>query len=139
MVWIYKILFILAGLLLLLCGCAKKAPVGTHESFASQHAFISKCDAPIVSIDGRPTAAPLYEVSLEPGRHVLTVEYPTLLSLYHCTFEVNFEAGEKYEIVDRSDRYPVFLNRLEKGTLFTTRVEKIPPCECTKIKSRDDS
>ena len=144
MVWIYTIRLILAGffiagLLLLPCGCAKKAPVGTHESFAGQPAVISRCDVPIVSIDGRPASEPLYQVSLEPGRHVLIVTYPTLLALYHCTFEVAFEAGQTYEIIERSDRYPVFLNRLKKGTLVTTRLEKFPPRECTKIKSRDDS
>ncbi len=73
-----------------------------------------------------------YEVSLEPGRHILIVEYPTLLAIYHCTFEVDFEAGQTYEITDRSDRHPVFLNRLKRGTLFTTRLDKFPPQECTK-------
>ena len=124
--------FFIAGLMLLPNGCTKKAPIGTHESFAVQPVAILKCDAPIVSIDGQPTAAPIYDVSLEPGRHVLIVEYPTLLTNYHCTFEVAFEAGQTYEITDRSDRYPVFLNRLKKGTLITTRLEKFPPRECTK-------
>ena len=131
--------FFIAGLMLLPNGCAKKAPVGTHDSFAVQPAAILKCDAPIVSIDGQPASEPLYEVSLEPGRHVLIVEYPTLLAIYRCTFEVAFEAGQTYEITDRSDRHPVFLNRLKRGTLFTTRLEKFPPRECTKIKIRDDS
>ena len=131
--------FFIAGLMLLPNGCVKKAPVGTHDSFTVKPASILKCDAPIVSIDGQPAAAPIYEVSLEPGRHVLIVEYPTLLALYHCTFEIAFEAGQPYEITDRSDRYPVFLNRLKRGTLFTTRLEKFPPRECTKIKIRDDS
>ena len=143
-VWIYTKRFILArffiaGLLLLHCGCADKTPVGTHGSFGVQPAAILKCDAPIVSIDGQPTSAPLYEVSLAPGRHVLIVEYPTLLSLYHCTFEVDFEAGQTYEINDRSDRYPVFLNRLKKGMIFTTRLERFPPQGCTRIEGRDDS
>ena len=131
--------FLIGGLILSTCGCAKKTPVGTYESVAGQPAVISICEAPIVSIDGRPTATQLYTVSLEPGHHVLIVEYPTLLSLYHCTFEVVFEAGQTYEITDRPDRYPVFLNRLKKGTLFTTRLEKFPPRECTKIESREDS
>ena len=128
----------IGGLILSTCGCVKKTPVGTHESVTGQPAVISKCDAPVVSIDGWPTTTPLYAVSLEPGPHVLIVEYPTLLSLYHCTFEVTFEAGQMYEITDRPDRYPVFLNRLKKGTLFTTRLEKFPPRECKKLGSGED-
>jgi hypothetical protein len=123
----------------MLHGCAKKTPVAAQGSFGDQRAVISRSDLPIVSIDGRPSSGPLYEVSLEPGPHVLIAEYPTLLTLYHCTFEVVLEAGQTYEIIERSDRYPVFLNRLKKGTFFTTRLEKFPPRECMKIKKHDDS
>ena len=128
-----------AGLLLILGGCVQKVPVNAKESIADQPAVISRCDVPIVSVDGRPSTEPIYELSLEPGSHVLVAEYPTLLALYHCTFEVALEAGEIYEVVERPDQYPVFLNRIKKGRFFTTRLEKFPPQECTKIKRRDDS
>ena len=130
--------FLAAGLLSLPFGCAKKTPVAAQESLADQSAVISRCDVPIVSIDGQPSSGPLYKARLEPGPHVLMVEYPTLLTLYHCTFEVVFDAGQKYEIIERPDRYPVFLNRIKKGRLLTTRLEKFPPRECTKIKEHDD-
>ena len=123
-----------AGLLSMLCGCAKKVPGKIQEPIVDQPAVISRCDVPIVSIDGRPSSEPLYMLSLEPSPHVLVAEYPTLLALYHCTFEVALEAGQTYEIVERSDQYPVFLNRIRKGRFFTTRLEKFPPRECTKIK-----
>lgn len=128
-----------AGLLFLICACAKNKPGAAQEPVADQFAVISRCAVPIISIDGQPLSVPLYKASLEAGYHVLIVEYPTLLARYHCTFEVVFEAEQKYEIIERSDRYPVFLNRIKKSTLFTTRLEKFPPRECTKIKALDDS
>lgn len=130
--WIFPAL-LAAGLLLLHFGCARKSPVAKQEPFDRQGALISRLDVPIVSIDGQASAGPLSEVRLEPGFHELIVKYPTLLAIYHCTFEAVFDAGQTYEIIERSDRYPVFLNRIKKGTLLTTRLEKIPPRECTKI------
>ena len=79
---------------------------------------------------------------LGPGSHVLVVWYPTVVANYRCTFEVEFEAGQSYEIIERSDRFPVFLNRMEEGILFSLlsrRVERFPPRECTKIKEADES
>ena len=123
-----------AGLLVIVGSCAQNVPINAKESIAGQPAVISRCDVPIVSVDGQPSSEPIYELSLEPGPHVLVAEYPTLLAPYHCTFEVALEAGQIYEIVERPDQYPVFLNRIKKGRVFTTRLEKFPPRECIKIK-----
>ena len=131
--------FLVVSLLAGLCGCTKNTPAVQQGSYDDPRAIITRIDVPIVSIDGRPSPKPMHEISLDPGHHVLAVEYPTLLALYHCTFEVVLEAGQTYEIIQRFDRYPVFLNRIKQNRVFTTRLEKFPPRECTKIEKNGGS
>ena len=96
----------------------------------------------ILSIDDVEFSEPKWEASLEPGPHSLIVWYPTVVANYRCTFEIEVEAGQSYEIIERSDRFPVFFNRMEEGILFSLlsrRLERFPPLECTKIKGADES
>lgn len=136
----FALLILLAtGYLLLFCGCAVKGPVRAEKSSFDELAHIYRSEVPIISIDGRECSEPLYKVSLEPGLRLIIVEYRTVLARYHCTFHMVLEAGKTYEIIKRSDSFPVFLNRIKKGTIFTRRPERHPPSECTRRKSANDS
>ena len=96
-------------------------------------AWIESNVAYMLAIDGQTLPEPLYEADLEPGSHRLVVEYPTVLARYQCTFELHFETGQSYEIIARPDRFPVFVNRLQKSALFTSRSEKHAPEQCRVV------
>ena len=130
--------FLTAGVFILLLGCASKEPV---KPSAEQLVHI-RSEVRILSIDDVEFSEPMWEANLEPGPHSLIVWYPTVVANYRCTFEIEVEAGQSYEIIERSDRFPVFFNRMEEGILFSLlsrRVERFPPRECTKIKRDDES
>jgi len=136
--WVRKIGIALPGLLaaclfVLLCGCAAKEPVTTS---ADQLSHI-RSEVRILFIDEEEYSEPKWEANLEPGPHVLVVWYPTAMADYRCTFEIEVEAGQSYEIIERSDRFPVSFNRMEEGILFSLlsrRVERVPPQDCTRIQ-----
>ena len=129
--------FITTGFFILLLGCAAKEPI---KPSVEQLAHI-RSEVRILSIDDVEFSEPMWEANLESGPHSLIVWYPTVVANYRCIFEVDLKAGQSYEIIERSDRFPVFFNRMEEGILFSLlsrRLERFPPLECTKIKGGDE-
>jgi hypothetical protein len=121
-----------AALLLLLLACAGKEPV---KPSVDQRARV-RSEVRILSIDDVEYSEPMWNASLEPGPHLLIVRYPTVVANYRCTFEIEVEAGQSYEIIERPDRFPVFFNLMEEGILFSLlsrRVDRFPPRDCIKI------
>lgn len=122
----------------LLIGCAAKEPVTPS---ADQLPHI-RSEARILFIDEEEYSEVKWEANLKPGPHVLIVWYPTVMANYRCTFEIEVEAGQSYEIIERSDRFPVSFYRIEKGLLFSLlsrRLEKVHPRDCTKIQPDPES
>ena len=122
-------------LLLHLGGCAGKQPALPAEVSSEAGAQIVRSETPIVDIDGRTYSEPLYRhVDLAPGHHRISTDFVTTFSRYRCTFAVDFEAGQTYQIIRRPDTWPVVLYQIKKGPIFTRRLQKFAPQDCVKIE-----
>lgn len=118
-------LFCTAGLLVA-TGCTGPWPVDNGED--STALLIS--DEPIVELDGEAPVSP-YRIEIAPGRHNATVEYRTYTQAIRCTFEFEAAAGERYEIIERSNPEPLSLYRSKRSNwLWITRHDPVAPVKC---------
>lgn len=119
-----------------LAGCASaSAPVSAPGDSARHDAFIRSDVAYVLAVDDQPLQEPAYELRLQPGPHQLTIEYPTLLTHYRCTFKLPFEGGQTYEINTRPDQQPINIYQLKDDGLLTLRQNHRLPDQCQTNRS----
>jgi hypothetical protein len=120
----------------LLCGCAVSLPSRSQGAGTGLATLRVTSNVTLLSIDGQPQRSRARRVELEPGHHVIIAEYTTMTARYRCRFEQVMEGGHTYEVMARSDRYPVSLNRLKRGLLFSRRTATFPPVACVTVSER---
>ena len=87
---------------------------------------------PIVLVDGNAVESS-YALELAPGNHSITVVYQTYSWNYHCQFEWEADADQRYEVVDSDNVHPLTLYRWVRiNSLWAARYDPVNPVSCEK-------
>lgn len=118
--------------LMALCACTiSRRPIETSNTMAEIFG-----PYPIIKINEQ-LINPVYAIEIPAGQQTITAQYGTLSKNYWCNFDLKVKAGQRYEVVDHKQQYPITLYEWSQTHgLWADRKKPIQPIGCEKQYKR---